>query len=446
MLDPSDTIAAIASPPGPALRGIVRLSGPDAPRIATAGFAPDHPGPWKNRPQHRTGRLQVSGLHAGVNAAILRWPGSKTYTGQPSAEIHATGSVPIVERILADCLSRGARLAEPGEFTLRAFLAGRIDLTQAEAVLGVIEARSPERLDAALSQLAGGIAGPIERLRDRLLDVLALMEANLDFADESDVDPLGAAHLAGELDDASTELIALADSLQSRDRPESRPRAVLLGPPNAGKSRLFNALCEGANALVSPEAGTTRDYLVATCTCGGIEVDLIDTAGVEAARDGIEARAGALRDDQAATADIALLCRAANMREFDFDELLVANRPSLRVLTKSDLLDDSAPLTWIATSAATGRGLLELRRAIAEAIRESPEDSAVPGTSARCRDSLIRAGSALRDAASTLTLGGGDELVAIDLRQALDDLGRVVGAIVTDDILDRIFGRFCIGK
>ena len=442
MLDPSDTIAAIASPPGPGARGIVRLSGPAAMAIVDRAFAADRPGPWSGQAQRREGRWTVPGLPSGVVAAVMRWPGNRTYTGQPVAEVHTTGARPVLEAILADCLENGARSAEPGEFTLRAFLAGRIDLTGAEAVLAVIEARSPARLDAALHQLAGGVAGPIGRSRDRLMDVLALMEANLDFSDEADVDPLGASRLAEELDAACADLASLADSFRARDRPESRSRVVLLGPPNAGKSRLFNALAQGAEALVSPVAGTTRDYLVATCECDGLSIDLIDTAGIEAPRDEIEARAADLRDGQAATADLLLLCREAGAVDRDPP----GDRPALRVMTKADLAGEVPPEGAVLTSAETGEGLDDLRAAIASALRESSEDSAVPGTSARCRDSLVRAGHALRSASATLRLGGGDELVAIDLRQALDDLGRVVGAIVTDDILDRIFGRFCIGK
>ena len=443
LLDPADTIAAVASPPGPGFRGLVRLSGPDAWPIALAAFTPDRAEPLPARPERRTGHLAVDGLRPPLPSAIALWPGPRTYTGQPLAEIHTVGSPPLVQLVLAHCLARGARPAEPGEFTLRAFLSGRIDLTRAEAVLGVIDARTPAQLDAALRQLAGGLAGPIAALRDRMLDVLAHLEANLDFADESDVDPLGRSAMAGDLAASSAEVAALSGRLRARDRPEGHPRVVLVGPPNAGKSRLFNALLGESRALVSPRAGTTRDYLSALCDCDGLTVELIDTAGIEPASDPIGDRAQALRAEQSLRADLLLACASPDIPEPPPTD---PDRPHLRVWTKSDLSPHPGPDT-LSTSAATGDGLPALRRAIASTLRDRSADGDLPSsTAARCRDNLARASQSLQSASETLLAGGGDELVAIDLRQAVDDLGKVIGAVVTDDILDRIFRRFCIGK
>ena len=445
-LDPSDTIAAIASPSGPGLRGMVRLTGPGAFAVALDGFEGDDAKPPPGWAERRAGRLRVDGLRRPLPVAIALWPGTRTYTGQPLAEIHSTGSPPILRAILAHCLARGARLAEPGEFTLRAFLSGRIDLTQSEAVLGVIDANTPAQLDAALRQLAGGLASPITTLRDRLADVLAHLEANLDFAEEPDVDPLGIEALAGSLDQAAADVGRLADRLRGRDRPEGRPRVVLVGPPNAGKSRLFNALLEADRAIVSPVAGTTRDYLEAPCDCDGLLIELVDTAGIEVPRGSIEGRAQAARGGQSSLADLLLDCRAADAPNEDTSEV-PPDRPRLLVRTKADLSPSPACDGRIATSASTGAGLLALRLAIANALRSRAIEGDLPaGTAARCGESLARAGRSLEAAAETLRLGGGDELVAVDLRQGLDDLGRVVGAVVTDDLLDRIFNRFCIGK
>jgi len=442
-LDPSDTIAAIASPEGAGLRGLVRVTGPDAWAIALGGFEAGEVRPMPTRAERRAGRLRVDGLRTSLPVAIGLWPGPRTYTGQPLAEIHAPGSPPLLRALLSHCLARGARLAEPGEFTLRAFLSGRIDLTQSEAVLGVIEARTAGQLDAALRQLAGGLAGPIAGLRDRLADVLAHLEANLDFGEEPDVDPLGREALAAELDGAAAEVAGLADRLRSRDRPVGRPRVVLVGPPNAGKSRLFNAILGGERAIVSPVAGTTRDYLEAACDCDGLVVDLVDTAGREEARGAIEGRAQATGVEQSDLADLLLDCRSGDSTALG----LAPGRPRLVVWTKADASAPPDPAGLLPTSAATGEGVAPLRRAIARALRAQGAEGDLPaGTAARCGEGLARAGLALDAAAATLRLGLGDEMVAVDLRQGLDDLGRVVGAVVTDDLLDRIFRRFCIGK
>jgi tRNA modification GTPase len=446
-LDPNDTIAAISSPPGAGFRGLVRLSGPEAWAIALDGFEPDESRARPARAERRAGRLRLEDLRPMVPAALALWPGPRTFTGQPLAEIHTIGAVPLVERVLAHCLARGARLAAPGEFTLRAFLAGRLDLTQAEAVLGVIEARTPAQLDRALEQLAGGLAVPVAALRDRLLDVLAHLEANLDFVDEADVDPLSRSALCRSLAEAAAEVTALEGRLRGRDRPEGHPCVVLVGPPNAGKSRLFNALLGREQALVSPHAGTTRDYLTGQCDCAGLTIALIDTAGAEPATSPIAARAQELRCRQMAQADLLLACRSADTA--DQDVTTPPDRPRLDVWTKSDLAGpgpiDRAGL--LSTSAATGAGLPALRTAIAAALHaRAAEDDLPAGTAARCRASFLRAGQSLEGASATLLQRGGDELVAIDLRQALDELGKVVGAVVTDDILDRIFRRFCIGK
>jgi len=453
-LDPADTIAAVASPPGFGFRGIVRLSGPRAWSAALSGFsaaAGAEVGP-SGRARRLDGSYRLAGLRPALPASVLLWPGPRTYTGQPSAEVHAAGSPPLLRLLLAHCLAGGARTAEPGEFTLRAFLAGRLDLTQAEAVLGVIEARSPAQLDAALSQLAGGLAGPVAALRDRLLDVLAHLEANLDFVDEPDVEELGRGELAGGLAAGAAQLAALAERLRGRDRPGGLPRVVLTGPPNAGKSRLFNALLGRDHAIVAPAAGTTRDYLAAPCDCDGLAVELVDTAGEDAAATPVEARAQAHRGAQAALADLRLDCRPADTPAAT-SALGPAPDPDslrLRVRTKCDLDPRGAesPAGPLATSAATGRGIDELRRAIASALRGGPAGLAdLPTTtSARCRDGLVRAATALQAAAEAVALGAGDELVAVDLRQAVDDLGKVVGAVITDDVLDRIFRRFCVGK
>jgi tRNA modification GTPase len=224
----------------------------------------------------------------------------------------------------------------------------------------------------------------------------------------------------------------------------------LIGPPNVGKSRLFNALLGRDRAIVSPHAGTTRDYLSAECDCDGLTVELVDTAGSEAPSDTIAARAQELRALEADRADLLLECVSADTPDPPSSEPR-SGCPRLEVWTKADQgvpvsADRESPGPVI-TSAATGLGLDALRLAIASAIRNPATEGGLPaGTGARCRGSLLRAEAALRSAVESLLSGGGDELVALDLRSAVDELGTVVGAVVTDDILDRIFSRFCIGK
>jgi tRNA modification GTPase len=313
----------------------------------------------------------------------------------------------------------------------------------------VIEAANPAQLDAALHQLAGGLSGPILALRDHLLDVVAHLEANLDFSEEPDVDAVGRAALAAELDHSARELTELARRLDERGRPEGYPRVVLVGPPNAGKSRLFNALLGRDRAIVSPQAGTTRDYLTGLCDCDGLTVELVDTAGIEEAGDAVGAMAQGQRAQQADRADLLLDCWAAGWGIPPTRES--SGRPRIRVRTRCDEATTGTAAevdreTW-STSAATGAGLDELRCAIANALRTGGSEGNLPvGTAARCRGSILRAEAALLCASESLLTGGGDELVAFDVRLAAEELGKVVGLVVTDDILDRIFRRFCIGK
>ena len=441
-LDPNDTIAAISSPPGPAHRGIVRLSGPAAFAIALADFTPHATTELAVRHAVRMpGALHVGGLHSPLPADLSLWPAPATYTGGPIAEIHTLGAPPILDAVLAACIARGARLAEPGEFTLRAFLSGKLDLTKAEAVLAVIEARDAPSLEAALAQLAGGVTASIRDARDRLLDVLAHVEAGLDFVDEADVDPIAREALARSVDEARAQIGALTARFSARDHAGSTARAVLLGPPNAGKSRLFNALAGDDRAIVSPVAGTTRDWLSAPIDCCGRTVELIDTAGLEVAFDPITAAAQSSRSEQSDVATIRLKCRSADTPTAPPDP----GDATIPVWTKLDL--SPAPSGFLPVCALTGQGLDALRARIRRLLDSlDRENDPLAATAARCRGSLERASTSLASAASALRLGLGDELVAIDLRQALDDLGAVVGETVDEDILDRIFARFCVGK
>ena len=379
---------------------------------------------------------------------IWLWPTARSYTRQPLAEIHLLGSPPLVELVIERLLAAGARLAQPGEFTLRAYLAGRLDLLQAEAVLGLIDARDDSSFQAALAQLAGGFSAPLETLRGELLDLLADLEAGLDFVDE-DIEFVSNAEVQHRLAVAEQHVADLLQRLASRDAQQQLPRVVLLGSPNAGKSQLYNALVGEAAAIVSPIAGTTRDYLRGACACDGLLVELIDTAGIEDYADQ-EASPATLAQQQThgqrAQADLQLWCvdLSANFVARSFSE--GDNIPHINVGTKSDLAHKGkGPMPGVRTSAHTGEGLDELRREIARRLRERPGEI-MASSAARCRGSLAATLAALRDARQRAKQAEHDEWLAADLRAALAELAQVTGAVQTNDLLDRIFSRFCIGK
>src|SRR5579884_1069063 len=257
--DPQETIVALATAPGPGARAVLRLSGGASLRVAQSLF--HSPTPVRPDTRHASdGELRLPDIASPLPATLYHWPAPKTYTGQEMVELHTLSCPPLLDLLIAQCLGAGARAARPGEFTLRAFLAGKLDLTRAEAVLAVIEAGSRDELKDALKQLAGGIARPLQELRDDLLNLLADVEAALDFADE-DIRFVQQEEMLRRLGKALAQVTLLGKQLAQRSLTERVFRVVLTGRPNAGKSSLFNAL-GGADALVSPQPGTTRDYLM----------------------------------------------------------------------------------------------------------------------------------------------------------------------------------------
>jgi len=452
-LHPDDTIAALASAPGPGMRGIIRISGSATNEVLEGFFTPaaaadtsfPQSSPWCN-----AGTLRISGINQPVPVDLYLWPNRRSYTGQPLAELHTIGSPPILEAALAELFSRGVRPSQPGEFTLRAFLAGRIDLTQAEAVLGVIDAQSDGELRTALDQLAGGLSSQIVRLRGDLLDLLADLEAGLDFADEP-IEFVSHVSLIGRLGLARDAVVELLERATQRTRSSARPRVVLAGPPNAGKSTLFNLLAGAGTALVSETAGTTRDYLAVEATLEGLSVELIDTAGEQPAGDGIEHEAQLRRGEQIERADLVVWCQAADQSAASF-----SNEPGfagqerlLAIRTKCDLAarTDIQPAV-LAVSAHSGAGLPELISAIVARLSSSAGDERqlLGTTAARSHDALQKARLALDRALDIARNESDQELLAIEVRDTLDELGAIAGEVYTDDILDRIFSRFCIGK
>jgi tRNA modification GTPase len=450
--DLHDTIVARASADGPGMRGIVRISGPDALAVAqrltsVASFAaqPVAHDAWLN--------LRLAERDTRLPAMLCVWPGARSFTRQPVVEIHTIGAPAIIEAIVAAAVEVGARLAEPGEFTLRALLAGRIDLTQAEAVLATIDATSESALRTALAQLAGGMAEPLAALRSDLISLVADIEAGLDFVDE-DIEFVAAAVVAQRLESAEQQAAALRSQLADRNLRDELPWVVLTGPPNAGKSSLFNALVDRfaedgrlSRAIVSATPGATRDALLVTLSIAGTRCVLCDTAGIDEQLAGTHSPGGAAQHMAHLTlgqAAVRVECCSAEGGLTWTDHAGV-----LRVLTKVDLLAHGEASGALATSVATGEGIDRLARLVAaEVDAGSFEASAtvVPHTAARCATSLAAAGESLARAHHLATTASGDELVSAEIRVALEHLGSVAGTVSTDDVLDQVFSRFCIGK
>jgi len=433
-----DTIAALSTPPGEGALAVVRMSGPAALTIAGRVFR-------GGAPTHRMAVLgRIVDAEGIVDEVVLTaYHGPASYTGEDVVEISGHGGVLVSARVLRAVLQAGARAAGPGEFTQRAFLNGKMDLTQAEAVMDLIRAQTPLAARAAAEQLAGRIGAEILAIREAILDVVAHVEAHIDFPDE-DIDPDTGAALLARIG-ATREHIArlLATANEGRILREG-VRLAICGRPNAGKSSLLNRLAGYERAIVSPTPGTTRDTIEEVLNLRGIPFRVIDTAGLRETPDAIE-REGVRRAREAvAAADVVL--RVVDATEADALDDPAAAENEIVVFNKCDLASEiQNPL---AVSCVTGAGIDALVDALAARVRNEPAPArdSLAAVNARHQACLFRAEGALEEAATKLAAGEAPEFVALDLRVALDAAGEVVGVVDTDDILGRIFGSFCIGK
>lgn len=456
-----DTIAAISSPPGRARRGVVRVSGPAAIRVVATVFSATDGGPLTGRRggDAVSGRVQLTEIDAAAPAMALVFLAPRTYTGQDLVELHVAGSPPLLAMLLEALLAGGARHAGPGEFTARAYLNGRLDLTEAEAVNTLIQARSDAELHAAERMMHGQLTATAAALRERLADLLALVEAEIDFAEEP-IDFISPAELSRRLAEIADDIRSLLRDAVRAERLDELPRVLLVGAVNAGKSTLLNRLTGVPRAICSPWPGTTRDLLSAPMMLDGHEVVLIDSAGLFDASDPVDR--AAVRATLAAIGRVDVVCHVidasappgADSLPVDVDPAI----PRLAVLNKIDLLvSGNAPATAqfpraCRVSALTGEGCDALLDALAGIIGADGSAESGDGLSltARQRHSLTATAACVSRAERRCdgldAVADAAELVAFELREAADEIGRIAGEFTTEDLLGRVFSRFCIGK
>ncbi len=433
----ADVLVARATPPGSGALAIVRLSGPPGATLAIGrALAPRLPA----RPEERRAYLSSFRDEEGAlldEGLALYFAAPRSATGEEVVELQAHGSPAIVEGLVAAAVTLGARRARPGEFTRRALVNGRVDLARAEGIGRLVAAASRGEARRALGLVRGELSRRVEALREELLAVLAELEASLDFAE--DVGPDGSAVAIARARALGEELARLGAEVGAGRVDGGLATVVLVGAPNAGKSTLFNALVGEDRALVTETPGTTRDAVSEVIEIGGERVRLVDTAGLRRADELVERLGVETARRAAASADLLLLASAPDAPGLGEEEL-PAGVPVLRVATKADL-DAARAEGALPVSARKGLGLDALRRKISERLGAGPEPGAW-GALPRQAEAIRRAADALRPLGGELP----DEVVAARLRAALHELGEITGETATEELLERIFERFCVGK
>jgi tRNA modification GTPase len=470
--DVDDTIVAVCTARGIAPRGIVRLSGPDALAIAQAVFErpADPEGTSGDALTQRRGFRCITGhvvfdMHHRAPAQAYVFTEPHSYTRQDSVELHTIGAAPLLEMLVERCIRAGARPAQPGEFTARAFLSGALTLSAAEAVATTIHARTDAQLRSARKVMRGDLRDTIVAWQNALADLLSLVVADIDFAEEP-IDFISTDELAAKVSDLHSRLLELIQTSESQSRIDAVPHVLLLGMPNAGKSTLLNTLTGIDRAIASAVAGTTRDILSAPATLSGIEAILLDSAGVDDSPDQVLVHARQRAQEEAGRVD--LVCIIVDVSESIVVAALarlrkLADGPTMLIGTKIDLvtedrdelvrkLGQTSERPVCLVSAASGEGIGELRATMARQLitqTTDAEHSAITLTTNQhvalttASDALVRC---LELTASSDNLLDIAELVALELREALDSLALTTGSVSTDDLLGRIFSSFCIGK
>lgn len=463
LADKGDTIAALATAPGEGGIAIIRISGPEALTIAHRVFRPDRPPSSGALEGYRAYYGRVVDPDSGETldeaiALVMRAPLS--YTREDVAELHCHGGTAVLDRVLVTVLRNGARLAEPGEFTFRAFMNGRLDLAQAEAVIDLIRSRSDLARKAAMDQLSGMLSRRVSGLRRSLIRYLAHAEALVDFP-EDEVPGWAPEDMAQLLGQAEAELGELMDTYQQGRVLREGLRAALVGRPNVGKSSLLNALAGADRALVTEVPGTTRDVIEETISAGGVPVTLLDTAGIRATVDRVESLGVERSLRSIELADIILHVLDDSGELTDEDERVTRLLPTHKVVVVINKVDtgvrgldrDRLPALYpgrplVEVSATEGKGMNELRHVLRSTVLAggAPQREGLMVTRARHRDALERAATAVRQAADAVRRGLSPDLVAIDLREAAAALGEITGETVGEEVLQTIFAEFCLGK
>ena len=458
-----DIIAAIATGHSPTAIGIVRVSGEGCFSLCGKVFRAANGRLFPEQPSHKLVFGEMLDAQARVidQGLAVRFPGPHSYTGEDSAEFHCHGS-PVVLRELLDALfAAGARQAKAGEFTQRAFLNGRLDLTQAEAVIDLIDAETAAAARNAAAQLDGGLRRVLEPIQDALLDITSRFYAVVDYPDE-DIEDVRPEQVAEALSSAEGQLTALLATCQRGKVLKSGVRTAIVGRPNAGKSSLLNALAGYERAIVTDIPGTTRDTVEESVLCGGVLLRLIDTAGIRDTEDVVE-RKGVERSRKALeSADLvlAVVDGSVPLTAEDLEVLrLAAGSPRwIAVFSKCDLWDTKArsmgivgegpaPAASVTLSSVTGEGLDSLEKAVSALFPAGdPKEAGSLLTDQRQEDAVRRARDAVRRARTALDSGLTPDAVLTDAEEALDALGELTGRTAKEEIVSRIFSRFCVGK
>ena len=450
---PSETIVALSTPAGESAIAVIRLSGPVCPELAQQILKKG------NCPTPRVARFgayhDISGKTID-DCIVTYFEAGKSFTGEAMLEIAPHGNPLIVQKIIEDLISRGCRSAEPGEFTRTAFLNGKMDLSQAEAVADLIRARSERSMEVARRQLHGSVGRKMSELTDQLLSIIAQVEAYIDFPEEDlpEEDPLGPVQSLGRLLD---EILNIIDTQNYTSILHEGLKTLIVGEPNVGKSSLINALTGSDRSIVSDLPGTTRDYVSAPLMLGSWKIELLDTAGLHKSNDAIEQIGISHTIEQAETADFFLLVVDASTPSPSLPDSLLSRMSAnntILIENKTDLVDspqhnDFMPdLQHLHISLKSKEGISHLRHIWLEKIENSMNQSSVDGVVVNARHAglLKQSHKALKLAFDKIKMGELSELVAADLRDALESIGNVVGKVDNEQMLDLLFKRFCIGK